>query len=211
MATRWPCRPTPPTAALGVGDAHVPALPRRCRCLDDHRRGRHHQPLLGQLGHHGRRGRALRPARGHHRQRRQYLHLRARHQRSRRQHPADERAELAVGRACRLSVPERDHGLLPRHGGRQLPAAERRRRCRIRPRFLGLPRPRRHRRHLDTHHPNGQRARRRPVRHDQQLRARTRARRTARPNRSPRPTTPATRATPPSSPSPTTRPTRPAR
>ena len=33
----------------------VPALPRRRGHLDEHRRRRHHQPLLGQLGHHRRR------------------------------------------------------------------------------------------------------------------------------------------------------------
>ena len=53
----------------------VPALPRRRRRLDEHRRRRHDQPLLGHLGHHRRCGRALRPARDHHRQRRQHLHL----------------------------------------------------------------------------------------------------------------------------------------
>ena len=116
-------------------------------------------------------GRALRPPRDHHRQRRQHLHLRARHQRPRRQHPADQHTQPPV----RLSpagrcLPERQHDLLPRHSSRQLPTAERRRRRRLRPRLLGLPRARRHRRHLDAHHPNRQHARRRPLRHHQQLR-----------------------------------------
>ena len=92
----------------------VPALPRRCRYLDEHRRRRHHQPLLGQLGHHRRRGRALRPTRDHHRQRRQHPHLRTRHQRNRRQHPADQRAQRSIGLPRRSCLPGRQHGLLPR-------------------------------------------------------------------------------------------------
>ena len=60
--------------------------------------------------------------------------------------PADEHAQRAVRFACRLVLPKRQHHLLPRHSGREPPAAECRDGRRIRPRFLDLPRPRRHRR-----------------------------------------------------------------
>src|SRR5439155_23434686 len=105
-----------------------PFFHRRRHHLDLHSFPTRRSSDLGQLGHHRRRRRPLRPARDHHRQRRQQLHLRPRHQRPCRQHAAHQRARSEEHTSelqsrghlvCRLLLENKRRQLpAPKHGQR---------------------------------------------------------------------------------------------